>query len=218
VNFLQLCQRLAHEAGVNGPGPTTVVGQNGSLELGRIVNWTNDAWLNIQGRRLWSWMWTNAALTLTAGNSTIAGALAPERYDTDSAYYADGSATGRWLQYLPWDEFRHDYRVLGTVDGITAWTVRPDNTLVFNAAASVDRTITIERWANPTSMAADTDIPGLPEDLHMLIVWRGLIKYAGFDEAGVQRSVAVEEHNQLWSALVSRCLPQMRLGGPLGDE
>lgn len=218
MNFLQLCQQLAHECGVNGPGPTTVVGQTASIELGRIVNWVNQAWVDLQGRRNWSWMWVSGNLVITSGQSTIAGTLAPVRYDQDSFYYDDGSATGRLLEYMPWDLFRPQYRVLNSTDNVTAWTVRPDLTLAFNAAVSVNKNVYAERWTNPVEMAADADIPGLPTDLHMLIVWRAMIKYAGFDEAGIQRQIAVDEHNRLWETLLKRCLPQMRMGGPLGDE
>lgn len=218
VNYLELCKRLAHEAGVNGPGPTTVVGQDSSLEHGRIVNWVNNAWLDIQGMRNWSWMWTNPTLTLTTGTFVIAGTLPPDRYDQDSAYFDDGSQEGRWLQYLPWDEYRHEYRVLNAPDNLTAWTIRPDNSLSFNAQASVDQSISLERWSAPTSMTVDADEPAMPSDLHMLIVWTAMVKYANFDEAGVQRATAVDEHNKLMNQLMKRCLPQMRLGGPLGDE
>lgn len=218
MNFLQLTQQLAHEAGVNGTGPTTVVGQDGSLELGRIVNWVNQAWLDIQGKRLWTWMWSNAQVTITAGTNVIAGTLSHSRYDRESAYFNDGSTAWRNLCYLPWDEFRMEYRTLNSVNGVTAWTVRPDMALVFNATVSANTPVDIERFLNPTRMTVDTDTPGMPEDLHELIVWRALVKYANFDEAGVQRQVAVVEHDRLWADLLKRCLPGMRLGGPLGDE
>jgi hypothetical protein len=218
VNFLQLCQQLAHEAGVNGPGPTTVVGQDGSLESGRLVNWVNQSWLDIQAKRNWSWMWSNAQVTIPSGVNVITGSLAPSRYDKESAYFNDGSTAWRNLCYMAWDEFRTAYRTLNSQNGVTTWTVRPDLALVFNATVSANTLVDIERYTNPTRMTLDADTPGMPEHLHELIIWHAMIHYADFDEAGVQRQTAVVKHNRLWADLLRACLPQMRMGGPLGDE
>lgn len=48
MNKLQLCQRLQTDAGVSGT-LTTTIGQTGSL--GRLVNWIDDAWNNLQTER-----------------------------------------------------------------------------------------------------------------------------------------------------------------------
>lgn len=67
--FIQLVQRFRTEAGASGSGPITVVGQTG--ELGRLVNWLNTAWLDIQMmRRDWEWMRKSCAFTTVAGQAT----------------------------------------------------------------------------------------------------------------------------------------------------
>jgi hypothetical protein len=73
----------------------------------------------------------------------------------------------------------------------------------------------MQRWALPTPMSGDGDTPPLPTDLHMLIVYTALKKYAGYDEAGTQRSIAVDEMKQMKEALYTRCLPASRFGAPL---
>jgi hypothetical protein len=216
VNYLQLCQRLARECGVNGTGPAAVAGQTG--ELARIVNWVQDAWLDIQGDKKWKFQWESPTLTITAGNSSIAGTIPEDRYDQNAAYLDDGSARGRLLDFFPWDEFRHEYRVLNNDDNVTAWTIKPDGTIAFNALVTVNTDVAVERFALPVTLLDDDDIPAAPEDLHMIIVWRAMVKYANFDEAGVQRTTAVDEFNAKQAAMFTRCLPQMRLGGPLGSE
>ena len=66
MNFLQLAQRTAVECGVASSSDIqtalpTVVGATGSL--GRIVNWINDAWTDIEmDRNDWDWMRSSALL------------------------------------------------------------------------------------------------------------------------------------------------------------
>ena len=212
---IELCNRLAWEAGVDAEPafPTTVV--DATDELGRIVRWVNSAWLKIQQQQNWSWMWANPTLQLLLGQSTIAGTIPETRYEYERCFYDDGSPTGRELTFLPWREFAREYRVLNADDNVSAWNVRPDNTLAYNAVVSADKYITLQRYALPTSLAADADTPGMPADLHEIIVWRALVLYANFDEPRVQRETAIDEYNGLHEALLRRCLPRMELGQPL---
>ena len=70
MNFLDLCQRLVQETGIADEGPATVTGQTG--DMGRIVNWINDAWLKIQSIRAdWNWAWSTGTSTLTAATNTV---------------------------------------------------------------------------------------------------------------------------------------------------
>lgn len=46
MNFLALVTRLVQESGASGSGPITTINQVG--EYGRMVNWIQDAWLDIQ--------------------------------------------------------------------------------------------------------------------------------------------------------------------------
>lgn len=66
MNFLALFQRLKTECGVSGSTPTTVVSQTG--EYGRLVNWVNTAWMDIQMmRRDWDWMRRTATFPTVTG-------------------------------------------------------------------------------------------------------------------------------------------------------
>lgn len=216
MDFKTICQRLAREAGVHREQtlPTTVVGQTG--ELRSVVEWAAQSWLDIQGSKLWSWMWERPTLVLTVANqSIITGAIPETRYDEDSAYLDDGSLQGRLLTFQPWQDYRHDQRTLNNDNNVTVWTVQPDNSVVFNAHVTANTNVVLERWGLPTALAADGDIPAMPDDLHMLIVWNALIKYANFDEANYQRDSAILEAGRLEAQLIKRCLPRMGLGEPM---
>lgn len=64
--FLQLCNRLKLECGVNGNDMITTTGQTG--EYNRLVTWINAAWLDIQNMRSdWQWMRATATFPTVAG-------------------------------------------------------------------------------------------------------------------------------------------------------
>jgi hypothetical protein len=66
VNFLQLVQRLRTETKASGSSITSVVNQTG--EYGRLVDWVNDAWLDIQSEHTdWEWMRTTATFPTVTG-------------------------------------------------------------------------------------------------------------------------------------------------------
>lgn len=220
MNFLTLCQRVAQETGVSAnsttPLPATTVGQTG--ELKRIVDWVADAWRSIQGVKHFNWMWEQASLTMLATTSSLAGSIPEDRYEKDTLYLPVTGQMGDFPQYLPWDDFRQLYPFVQAGEKFTVWTVAPDGSIKVDIAPTADAAFTVERYKLPTVLAADTDTPELPTDLHMLIVYTAMVKYANFDEAGIQRTTCLDEIRDMKQALYKRCLPSMRLGAPLGDD
>lgn len=216
MNFLKICQRLAVETGVNIP-MSTVLGQTG--ELARIVNWVGDAWTEIQGDKLWNWMWEQPTLSLPASASSIATTISEHRWLKHGTYLplVSSDSGDRFLDYLPWVEFCQVYPRITQQAGLTAWSIAPDNSMRFNAivtpAAATD--VVVQRYALPTTLTGDADTPGMPTDLHMLIVYEAMVRYADFDEAGSQRTSTVAKLNRMQQNLNDRCLPEFTLGAGL---
>lgn len=220
MNFLQLCQRVSQECGVSPnsvvPLPTTVVAQTG--ELKRVVDWTADAWRNIQGHRHFNWMWEQASLTMLATTSSLAGTIPEARYEKDSLYLPSASGLGLFPDFLPWDEFRQVYPFVQAGAGFGAWSIAPDMSIRVDVAPAANQPFVVERYKLPTVLAGDTDVPEMPLDLHMLIVYVAMVSYANFDEAGVQRTTALDMIRDMKADLFKRCLPEWRMGQPLGSE
>ena len=207
MNFLPIAQRLRQEAGIGGTGPISVVSQTG--EMGRVVDWTNDAWLTIQRKQHWDWLWEQATVTITAATSSTAGTIPANRYLRDKARIG----TAR-LSFMLWDRFSITYptQAAGTP---TVWTIRPDGAFVVNAAPPASTDIIVERYRLPTSMAADGDIPAMPERFHMAIVWRALMDASDYDEAGVSRATAAAKYAEVLGDALSEGRPVLSLGRPL---
>lgn len=219
MTYLQLVRMLMKEAAVNTTpaGLTTVINQTG--EIDRCVGWVNDAWLEIQSTKKWTFLWEQADVVVPPTFNAVAGDIPADRWDRFNTFRVDpSSGQFRDLDYVPWQRFSLEYRTLLGDDSMSAWTIRPDNAFVLNSPASVSTTIKVQRYRNPQSLALDVDEPLLPDDLHKLIVWFALTHYADYDEAGNQRSSAVDNVKRLTKALNSRCLPSFEMGGSLLDN
>ena len=209
MNRLELCQRIRQEAGIGGSGPVTTLAQTG--ELKRVVDWCDSAWQEIQKRHKWDWMWQATTVTIGAGTYFAAGTIAADRYVKEGTY-RDGTR----MDYLPWAVFRERYPVSRIDDGTpTVWTIRPDKAFAVNAMPAADQTIDVERYTNPVALTADASIPGMPEEHHMAIVWKALLLYANFEEAGVTRATAQEEYRRHLSELGMSELPDCTFGEAL---
>lgn len=206
MNRLDLVRRLIAESGASGQALGTTLNQRGDAL--NFVNWIDDAWLEIQGLTNWPSLWEDAPITVLAGSSTVAGSLPHGRYIYDS-----GRLNGGWLTYLPWDEFRLQYPsvIAGT---LTAWTVRPDRSIAVNAIVEADTVLQIERYRMPGRFTADNSVPLLFEEHHMAIVWRALMMYGAFDEAGVAYKRGQAEYTVM-KRLMGADLPAMTAGEPL---
>ena len=200
MNYLELCQRLVRETGIADSGPTSVVGQTGDYR--RITDWVNDAWLQIQSmRKDWAWMWATGTSTLTANTSLVtlpSDAEEIERVSLGQAY----------IQRLTYDELADAYREI-TAGQPSAFAIRPDGKLAFNAKPESNLTVTYEYYKVPTSMVTNIDFPGMPSRYHMLIVYSALREYALFDVAPEIEKKAVVAYEMMLADLERDQLPKI---------
>lgn len=206
---LSLCQDLRLLAGIPGNGPLTTINQTGEYAL--LVKWIGDAWREIQSRHLWDWMWEEAAVTILAGTSKTAGSIPAHRYVKDATRTSAGP-----LRYLPWAEFNAAYpSATITGESPTVWTIRPDKAFAVNALPTSDLALTVQRYTNPVEMAADADVPAMPSEHHQAIVYKALMLYGNFEEAGIVRNTAEAEYRRHLSQLGQTELEDIDFGAPL---
>lgn len=211
MSRLELVRRVYLEAGLAGNGPTSTTGQTG--EAAQIVGYIDEAWLKVQQRAYWRWMWELVSLTLEDGEQTITSESVPaDRYVRTSAMIGQGS-----LAYTDWDVWRAMHPSITSAGIPSEWTVRPDNVLQFDCIASGDQAIQVERYRNPSVMTADDDEPvGLKGEHHMAIVWEAVLLYAGFDEASNLYAHAKAMRKRAYQAMHrNEGAMMMSLGAPL---
>lgn len=258
MNFLQLCQRAAVECGVASGSaiqtalPTTA-GATGSL--GRIVNWINDAWTDIEmDESDWDWMRSSNIFGAGAAFQTIAGQfrypLGGGSADFSPDFTSDFTSTatggtgvdpelfGKWdrdtfrcnttaigfrdemfLEEIPFDYWRNGY-MFGAMRSVqtrpVVIAVGPDQSLCLGPPPNGNYTITGDYWVAPSQMVADTDIPvGLPTRFHMLIVYRTMCKYAGYESAPEVMERGSSEGAGMFAQLMVARAPRMSWGSAL---
>lgn len=230
MNFLQLTQRLARECGVSGTGPSSTLNQTG--EAARLVEWVRSAWNEIQGLHdTWAWMRQPFAFNTTAGvgdylpastTNTVTGQpLTDLRFWHKDTFRAQKVSIGvqdeQWLVEWEYQVFRNTYRFNVQVNGRpVVFAQKPNGKAIMLGQIPDDvYQISGEYQTLPVSFAADTDVPAIPEHLHLVIVYKAMQFYGLYESAGevIQRGVA--EYSRLLNQLEREQLEAVYLGNPL---
>lgn len=238
MNRLQLVNSAILECGASGGPVTTAVGLTGSL--GRIAAWIDAAWNEIQTEHDdWDWMRSSNLLggglsfvptagqftaTLGTGAGTV-GILTDNFGKWDQPTFrcyttATGTSNEQLLSQINFDTWRDSY-MIGAMRTVqtrpVAVAIGPDQSVNLGPPSNGLYTITADYWVAPSAMALDTDVPtGLPLRYHMLIVYRAMKKYAGYESAPEVSFRADAEYTPLYDRLESARLPVVSFGGGLG--
>ncbi len=220
MNLLALVQSLHQEAKLAGSEPDAVTAQTG--RDADLVRWAIEAYNDIQRAKDGKWKWLRSAFTVDTaaadgsyayGDVTDVGASAAitrfRSWFMDSReppliyLTADGKATEREIFIDTWTHFRYLY-VRGThtaaVPAVIAVDV--DDNLRLGPTPDDIYTVSGDYWKSNQALAADADVPEMPSDYHMMIVWRAITKYAYNTVSHEVLARAKSEGGPMWDALV----------------
>lgn len=212
MNFLALAQRVWVECGLSGSGPTAVTSQTG-LQL-YVVNWTADAWTEIQALADWDFLRSQIAFNTTNGQRTYSSSddadiATIRKWDLNYAKITSGS-TIYPLYWMPWTQFReiYEYQTQPTARP-NFICVDPDGKLRFDTTPDATYAVTLEGFENPTVLAATGDTPVIPSADHMVIVWRAVMTYASRESAPELYQFAQMNYNKAIQRLYNTQLQQI---------
>ncbi|MCP5244878.1 MAG: hypothetical protein H6937_02460 [Burkholderiales bacterium] len=210
MNFLQLCQRLRQEVDASG-NDSTVVGATG--EWKRLCDWINQSWIEIQqGQKEWNWMRTEVSFNTIANQAEYPYASAPISL-TDFARWRDGSfriyyndvGDEHMLEYMDYRTFR-DLYLISTHKTAYSYpsviTVSPSDSIILALPPDDIYTVTGVYYKKPTELSANTDEPGMPEQYHMLIVYRAMQEYGFYESAQEVTQRSTIRYNDMLQNLV----------------
>jgi len=233
---LQLCQRLAKEAGIvgasNGTLPASTSAQSG--EMLSVVTWIDDAYENIQSLHT-DWLFLRFGFTFPTVIGTAAyipTAAAPgcaltefqdwQNASDDDAFTCYLTATGttdeQAMQFVPWDEYKNTYGFAAMrtqVGRPYLYTIKPDKSLLFYPIPDAIYTVDGEYSKRPQRMTADGNEPLFPRQYHLAIMWQALMLYAGFETATTVYAHAQREYDRLIGKLQADQLPAIGWAGSL---
>lgn len=225
MNFLELCSRLGTESGVSG-SISTVTGVTG--EWSRIVNWIQQAWVEIQEENPeWNWMRKPVSFDTIANQSTYTPTSAPIsltdfaswREDSFRIYLTSAGVGTEWLlPFRDYNSFR-DYWLLSsrkiTYARPTEITVAPNKDLILGLAPDSIYTVSGEYYKQPVILSADADTPDMPSRFHMAIVYRAMMFYGGYESASDAYSRGESQYKAMMNNIRYDQMPSITRGGSL---
>lgn len=229
MNFLQLTQRLRRKCRVTGTGPATVISQQ--EEYARLVDWVNEAWMMIQRKRPdWSWMRNSMSFPTVAGQATYTLAQI-ESTGTGFANFGNWeketfrnyvTATGTNSEYpmswIPYDAWRDLYQfgaTRNTTTRPTQFTISPGLGIGLGCTPIDGYTITGDYFKVASEMALDADIPDLPAQFHMAIVYRAMMFYGVSEAAPEIYDEGATNFKVIMAELELQQMPYVHIAGAL---
>ena len=229
MNFLQITQRLRRKCRVTGTGPTTVIGQ--SEEYARLVDFVNESWMTLQRkRRDWWWMRNSMTFPTVAGQAsyTLAQIEATGTGFSDFGNWcrdqfrnyptATGQAQEMFMNPISHNEWRDIYQYgtnRTTEQRPQEFAILPSQGIGLGPTPAVGYTVTGDYFKVPTEMVLDADIPALPSQFHMAIVYGAMMLY-GVSESSPE---IYDEGNNSLTAIMREIedhqLPEIEVAGAL---
>jgi len=207
MTFLELCNKVRSLGAMQGTGPLTVVNQTG--EYNRVVDWVIDAWTQIQLEFDGKWRFLKSDFSkntiIDTQNYEFYTADGVVNFDNDSFKLylpSEGIDTKVPLRYVGYKKFRDTY--LDNSDSGKPYiiTVTPDYNLRVYPKPDNVYTILADSYDQPVMLSADSDEPAIHVGYHMIIVYRALMMYAGYEEATSVYNYASGEHDKLYNRMI----------------
>ena len=229
MNYLQLINRLRVECGVSGASTPliTVTGLTG--ESYRMSSWINSAWVDVQtAKEDWQWMRNSVEFnTVTqqqiytptqAGVGSTFGNWKRDSWRASSV--GQNYADEQLLNYMDFTTFRNLYmygNMRTTYARPVVVTIDPDKSLGFGSIPDQPYVIVGEYYVQPTEFALATDAPPtvFPDRFQMMIVYRAMMFYGGYESAPEVYQRGEFEFKRLMNRLDIDQLPTVVSGPPL---
>jgi len=224
MNLLQLVNQTRVECGVSGPALTTAQGQVG--ESGRMVSWTQQAWIDLQtSKEDWLFLREPFTFNLVANQfqytATQAGLTDFGNWKRDSfraSSVGQDYKDEQLLNYMEWTTYRNLYRyanMRNTTARPVVVSITPEKDLAFGSKPDQAYVIDGEYYTQPVTLSADADEPIIPARFQMAIVYRAMMYYAGYEAAPEVLSRGDFEYRRLYSRMEIDQLPTIVSGPPL---
>jgi hypothetical protein len=225
VNYLALVNAVREKCGVSGAALSTVAGQSG--ESLKIVNYVNDAYMDIQGMyENWQFMLADFTFPTVSHQQSYTPAQAGTtnfgnwKRDTFRIYQTSlGFSNEYYMGCQDYDEFRNLYQFGAQRTNYqrpVLFSIDPAKNLLLGPSPNTTGyTVVGKYWTVPTEMAASADIPVLPTEYHRAIVFRTMMFYGAAEAASEVYGQGEEEFGKILQRLELNQLPQIDLGGPM---
>ena len=218
MTYIELVRAVRSRVGMQGTGPSSINGAVGA-EVD-LVNSVSDSWSDLQNYRDdWKWMRGRVSFNTVVGTteytpSTIFNTSNHRlsKWRKDSFYFLDTDGKYRKVNsYYDYDSFCELFINDTTNNKISAFSVRPDNSAICINRPDSIYPIRLDYQKAPQQLSTDSDIPELPPQFHMLIVYEAVAKYCATVSSPELYDKYSYDHSKLLGALMRNQLPSKNL-------
>lgn len=225
-NFLQLVNRMRQECGVSGNDLTTLQGSI-SKEAQRCKNWIDEAWMEVQGAHPdWQWMRKSASWATVAGQAVyVVGTdiSITDLGEWDTGTFRNyvtsvGQRSELFMSRMDYESWRDLYQYGAnryTQSRPIMFSVTPTKDIGVGPVAADGYTVTADYYSMPAHLSADADIPSIPEQYDMVIIYSAMIKYGLYEVASEVVARGQAGYARYMRGLANTRLKGLGVGGPL---
>jgi hypothetical protein len=224
VNYLGLVNRSREKCGISGDALTALSGAAG--ESLRVVNWVNEVWLELQTARPdWDWMRNDFSVATVAGRATYTPAQCGITdwgnwaLDNFRNYVTSvGNTSEIEMEVWNWESWRDTYN-FGANRSVTTrpivCAIAPDRQLCLGPIGAAGYTVTGSYFKVASELAADADIPGMPVQFHIGIVYGVMMRYGEYESAPEVYTAGENGWKKIMARLHQTQLPALGFGASL---
>jgi len=140
--------------------------------------------------------------TMTSNNTTIFSGMASEIF----------------MSYIEYDRWRNAYEY-GALRQVATRpnevTITPLQALAFGPIADAGYTIVGDYYSVPSELAASTDIPAIPIQFHMAIIYKAMLAYGMYEAASEVVQRATMEMDKWMRRIHTDQMPEIEIGSAL---
>jgi hypothetical protein len=229
TTYLDLVQRAAQECQLAATiSISTTVGQTGQEQ--DFCNWVNESWKEIQGKYPnWGWKLVSPGVSFTtvAGQQfyTPTAAGVPEgtvkswdRRTFRNYLTSGGVLTEFFMEYVEYNRWRDGY-LLGALRTAQVrpmvFTIRPNDFAIGLQTPLAGYTVTADYFRAVVPFAADADVPSIPVEFIMAIVYRTMMFYGAAESAADVYNMGQTNFNKYMGRLEATRLEEVEGPGAL---
>ena len=222
MTFLSLVKRVCRECGVGEV--TTTVSQSG--EALRMCDWVNSAYMDVLGAHQdFGFLRTSTSFMSVAGQATYTPAQAGTtnfgRWVRDSFRNyptATGTSAEVFMECVDYEGWRNLYQ-FGSNRTATSQpyyvAITPAKALGFGPVPAAGYTITADYFTAPVEMSGDSATHLIPTHYEMIIVYKAMMFYGGFEAASEVYDRGKLEFTRMMSKMRNDYLPDIEFAEPL---
>ena len=201
--FLELCQKMRRDIGIQGSGRTSVASQTGNYQ--RLVDYIADADDEIQCLyEDWDFLRTSVAFDTAADTSTYTAAAinagSVGKWDVESFAFQPYTDNYRPILELDFHAYKNTGMRYGTdpTNEPTQFVLDQNEDIILIPTPDATYSIIAEHWAAPTRLVDNTDVSVIPARFHQIIIELATMKYGVYDENPTLIQMAKYQYDEVW--------------------